>query len=422
MLINNLAHEVISNNTIAETLYNQPEIKRGLREANGNRVIAGLSRISFISGEGKGCLKYRGINIFDLISQFSDDQRFCFERVLFLLFIGRLPNNAELFTLREYIIEHQVISSDFFHILTGLKSKNVMNKLQTAVSALYGEDNNPDSNDAFDNMLKAVSIIAKMPSIIAYTYLTSYQKAPTYMQPKAELSLAENLLYIFHQGTLPNPEDSHLLDLCFILHAEHGGGNNSSFTAHVLTSTGTDIYSTLAASIGSLKGPLHGIANQKVMEMIVNIQENCSDPQNITSLKAYITKILKKEAYDHTGKLYGLGHAVYTLADPRAEVLKKAATKIAQKKGRNAILQLYFNIEKIAPELFKEITGKQKFLAPNVDFYSGLVYDCLGLPKEIFTPVFAMARTAGWCAHRIEEILCGKRIIRPGYRYIDSSK
>lgn len=426
-LLVDLKPDLIETNTLNPDYYAQYDVKRGLRNADGSKIIAGLTAISSITGVEirdnqtvpvEGRLLYRGINIFDIVRQMPIYTRYKFERVMFLLFLGRWPNEEELNRWLGYFEKNRIVNQTFINMVKILKSKNVMNRLQTAVSALYGEDDDPDNNDPLENLYKSVALISKLPQIVAYSYLGAYSDNPNYLAPRADLSCAENFLYMLWEGRVPSPIEAHLLDMCLVLHAEHGGGNNSSFTTHVVTSSGSDIYSTIAAAIASLKGPLHGIANQKVMDMIEDIKTHVSDWRDESCIKAYLNEILTGKAFDHSGKIYGLGHAVYTLSDPRGLILKEEARVLAKEKNRLEELTLYFNIERLAPSVFDEIKPGEKYLAPNVDFYSGLVYDCLGLPKEVYTAVFALARSAGWCAHRIEEILSGKRIIRPSYKYV----
>jgi len=293
-----------------------------------------------------------------------------------------------------------------------------MNKLQTGVSALFGYDEHANDLDPFENFLKATRLLAQMPLIVAYSYLSAYKDNPTFVSPEPDMSIAEAFLYVINEGKQPTQEEAHILDISLILHAEHGGGNNSTFTTYVVTSSGSDIYSTLAAAIASLKGPLHGSANKKVMDMMADIKAHVSDWTNREEVGNYLRKIIRKEAHDKSGKLFGLGHAVYTKSDPRAVVIKSLATTFAKEKGREDEMTLYTIIAEDGPEIFQEEKGSDKVIAPNVDFYSGFVYTCLGIPEEIYTPIFAMARACGWCAHRIEENLSGKRIIRPGYKFV----
>jgi citrate synthase len=427
-IFSELGPEIVNANSIPQDLYEKYEVKRGLRDKDGSGVRAGLTKISAVMGNRKaewdtipieGELLYRGVNIRDIMESFGPDSRHCFERVVFLLLVGCVCSEAQLNTLETYIGSHmslpEVITQN---IIEGLPGKNVMNKLQTCISALYGYDQDPDALDSYENFIKSLNLIAKFPTIIAYAYLTASKPNPKFVAPKPEYSLAENFLYMLREGTPASAMEAHILDLCLVLHAEHGGGNNSTFTTHVISSTNSDIYSAIVGSLGSLKGPLHGAANQKVMEMMANIANHVKDWNNVDELSAYLTQIIEKKANDKSGKIYGLGHAVYTLSDPRAILLKEHAENLAKSKGREKELKLYYNVEKLGPELFQKIKGDKKVISANVDFFSGFVYDCLGIPEPVYTAMFAMARVAGWCAHRIEENISGKRIIRPGYKFV----
>lgn len=420
---------LIQNNSIDEGIYANYDVKRGLRNKDGSGVIAGLTRISSVIGARQidggverveGILKYRGITIEDLVGQFNEKSRYCFETVMFQLLTGLMPTPVQLEELKTYINAHKNIPDEVRdHIIKGLPSKDVMNKLQNSVCALYSFDQDPDSNDAYENLLKAIQLAAKFPTIIAYSYLAAYKKAPKFVTPTDNMSLAEGFLYMLNEGKEAATYDAHILDLCMVLHAEHGGGNNSAFATYVVTSSGSDIYSSIAAAIGSLKGPLHGAANSKVMKMMDDIKAHMGQKwDDLKKLRDYLKNILDKKAYDYTGKIYGLGHAVYTKSDPRAILLLEHAKKLAKKYNREDELQLYINIATEGPIVFQELKGFEKVIAPNVDFFSGFVYDCLGIPKEIYTPIFAMSRVVGWSAHRIEETLSGKRIIRPGFKYV----
>ncbi len=424
-----IRQDVITNNTIEEPVYADYDVKRGLRNKDGSGVIAGLTRISSVIGARQidgmverveGILKYRGVTIEDIIDQFNDDSRFCFETVSFLLLTGKMPNAKELDELKTFFSTNRHLPDEILtHVIKGLPSKDIMNKLQNSVCGLYGFDADPDSNDPFENFLKSLALTAKIPTIIAYSYLAAHKKTPKFVAPNADMSLAEGFLYMLAEGKKPSVLEAHVLDLCMVLHAEHGGGNNSAFATYVVTSSGSDIYSAITAAIGSLKGPLHGAANSKVMKMMTDIKEHLGKNwDDLPKLRKYLSALLQKKAYDQSGKIYGLGHAVYTKSDPRAIILLKRAKLLAKKVKREDELNLYINIAQEGPKEFQKLKGHEKTIAPNVDFFSGFVYDCLGIPKEIYTPIFAMARVVGWSSHRIEEILSGKRIIRPGFKYV----
>lgn len=425
-----LAHlkdEIITNNSIPNEKYTEFEVKRGLRNADGSGVLAGLSRISSVVGVQKvdhdsipvdGVLKYRGVSLIDFIADLGKSD-YRFEQTAFFLLVGRKATKDEFEAFNKRLHQQRELP-DFVvdHAIKGIPSKNIMNKLETAISALYAADSDPDSLDPYENFMKAISLTAKVPKIIAYAYLTAFKPGAPLVNVSDDVSIAEAFLTILHEGKKPTALEIEILDLCLLLHAEHGGGNNSTFATYVTTSSGTDIYSSMVAALASLKGPLHGSANKMVMEMMDDIKAHVKDWASDAQLTKYLTKIINKEVHDKSGKIYGLGHAVYTKSDPRAIVLKEKAVELAKAKGREDELNLYFAIEKRGPELFEELKGSKKVIAPNVDFFSGFVYDCLGLPEEIYTAIFAMARVVGWAAHRIEENLSGKRIIRPGYKYI----
>lgn len=426
--LNDLKDTIVKNNTIPLEKYEEFEVKRGLRNRDGSGVLAGLSRISSVIGARTvdfkresvdGELNYRGHNITELAELFKPEDRYVFERAAYLLLVGEIPNAEQLAAFNDEIAKQRQLPDYILeHVIKGVPSKNVMNKLQTATSALYANDEDPDTIDPFENFKKSISLLAKMPIIIAYSYLAAYKKDPKFVTAPASMSLAEAFMYVLNEGKEATPFETQILDLCMAIHAEHGGGNNSTFTTYVITSSYSDIYCTMAGAVASLKGPLHGSANNKVMDMMEAVKANVKDWNNKAEIKAYLKQIMEKKAHDKSGKIYGLGHAVYTKSDPRAVVLKEYAKKLANLKKRGDEMQLYFNIEELGPELFSEEKGDKKVISPNVDFFSGFVYDCLNLPNELYTPIFAMSRTAGWCAHRIEEILSGKRIIRPGYKYV----
>ena len=421
--------ELIQNNTIDPSLYQKYEVKRGLRNQDGSGVLAGLTQVSSVVGfhnlEGElipveGDLKLRGVSLQALIDQFQKTDRFQFEATCFLLLVGRMPTKDELSQFSKYIANHRELPDSIItNVIKGIPSKNIMNKLQTAISALYAYDDAPETIDPYSDFLKSVQIIAKLPLIVAYSYLSAYGNGDAqFLAPPSDYSQAEAFLYCLNNGTPPNPFEAHVIDLALVLHAEHGGGNNSTFTTYVVSSSQSDIYSTLAAAIASLKGPLHGSANRKVMDMMADIKANVSNWIDKKEVCNYLAQLVQKKAGDLSGKLYGLGHAVYTKSDPRATVIKALAEQVAADHNRTDEFQLYNLIAQEGPSVFNKVKQSSKVISPNVDFYSGFVYDCLGIPAEIYTPLFAMARAAGWCAHRIEEGLSGKRIIRPGYKFV----
>lgn len=422
-----LSDEFISNNTVPDEYFKTYDVKRGLRNADGSGVLAGLSRISSVVGHEKqgdtmvpveGKLFYRGTRLTELVNSHFKPGRL-FEQSMFLLLVGRLPNDSELDELSVFLSENRHLSPKIVdNVIKAIPSKSVMNKLQTVVSALYTEDNTADDVDAMTDFKRALRITAQMSVAAAYAYLAAFVPGATFVQPKPEMSMAEAFLYVLRQGELPSQLEVDTLDLCLVLHAEHGGGNNSSFTTYVVSSSGTDIYSAIAAAIGSLKGPLHGGANKKVMDMMEHIKGNVSKWSDRNEVSAYLAKIVNKDAFDNSGKIYGLGHAVYTKSDPRAVIIKSKAAELAEVKGRSDEYGLYLAIEEYGPQVFADEKGSDKIIAPNVDFFSGFVYDCLGIPPEVYTPMFAMARVVGWSAHRIEGNLSGPRVIRPAYKGI----
>ncbi len=426
--LENLKEKIIKNNTIDQELYNKFDVKRGLRNQDGSGVLAGLSHISSVVGTQKkesdilpieGILKYRGIKLTDIMTNHIDSHHFNFEKIAFLLLVGEFPSDEEFDAFKHYMDNNRQLPTKIItNIIEQLPGKNIMNKLQTCISALYNFDENPDSLDPFDNFLKATRVIAKLPLILSYSYLASYKENFKLIPAEPKMSSAEAFLHTLFEGQAIDPMQAHIMDMCLILHAEHGGGNNSTFSMKVVSSSGTDIYSAIAASVASLKGPLHGAANSQVMTMIDDIKQHVSDITNSSELENYLEKIVRKEAGDKTGKIYGLGHAVYTKSDPRALAIKHLAEKISIEKNKQKEYQMYLLIEELGPKVFSKIKGSSKIISPNVDFFSGFVYDCLNIPVNLYTPLFAMARCVGWCSHRIEESLSGKRIIRPGYKYV----
>ena len=418
----------IKNSTIDNELYKKYDVKRGLRDVNGNGVLTGLTEISdirsfeYVDGVKTPCngkLSYRGYDIKDLINGISCDSRFGFEETAYLLLFGELPTQSELTEFEGVLSSYRTLPKSFVRdIIMKAPSTDMMNSLARSVLTLYTYDDN--ANDiSIENVLRqCLQLIARFPLLAVYGYQAHKyyhgEQSLFIHVPDKQLSTAENILHLLRDDSKYTALEAKVLDLALILHAEHGGGNNSSFTTHVVTSSGTDTYSAVAAALGSLKGPRHGGANIKVVQMFDNIKENV-DIKDKAALKDYLVKILDKEAFDKSGLIYGMGHAVYSVSDPRAEVLKKCAKDLSVEKNCTDEFELYETVAELATEIIAEKRKIYKGVSPNVDFYSGFVYRILGLPCELFTPIFAVARIAGWSAHRIEEIENAGKIIRPAY-------
>ena len=429
--LSELAKMASKNDIINPKLYEKYDVKRGLRDVNGNGVVCGLTEISEIQAFKKdkdgtkhpteGQLYYRGIEIRELVKGVSG-RRFAFEEAAFLLLFGSLPTQHQLQRFCELLADFRFLPVAFVRdIIMKAPSRDMMNMLARCVLSLYSYDPKPDDISKKNVLRQSLQLIAQFPLLAVYS-----QKAYRYYhsdeslfihKPRKELSTAENILYMLRDDCSYTALEAEVLDLCLILHAEHGGGNNSTFTTHVVTSSGTDTYSSVAASLGSLKGPKHGGANIKVCEMFDNIKENVPTFDR-GKLKDYVARILDKDAFDHTGLVYGMGHAVYSLSDPRADILKTFAEKLAAEKHMEEEYEMRKYVAQAAAELIAEKRRIYKGVSPNVDFYSGFVYDMLGLPRELYTPFFAVSRIVGWSAHRIEEITNGGKIIRPGYQAV----
>ncbi|MCD6323456.1 MAG: citrate/2-methylcitrate synthase [Clostridiales bacterium] len=420
------------NNNILPSLYNKYEVKRGLRNSNGTGVLVGLTEIGDVHGyimdenekvPVEGRLSYRGIDVDEISKGFITENRFGFEETIYLLLFGELPNHVELDKFKGLLGLSRYLPDGFLEdMILKAPSNDIMNKLARSVLVLYSYDENPDDTSIVNILRQSMELIARFPALIAYGYQA---KAYHYMNkslvihtPDLELSTAENILKMSRASGEYTKVEAEILDLMLVLHAEHGGGNNSAFTAHVVSSSGTDIYSAVAAAVGSLKGPRHGGANIRVNRMMKEIKSNVKDWSSDKEVADYLKKILKKEAYDRTGLIYGIGHAVYTKSDPRSAILKRRAEELAKTTGKMEEFSLYKSIERLAPIVFKEVRNNDKDLCANVDFYSGFVYEMLGIPKDLFTPLFATSRIAGWCAHVVEEVLNGGRIIRPAYKSV----
>lgn len=434
--ISALAKIAAENNNIDPAMYDKYDVKRGLRDKNGKGVLCGLTEISEVtSWEEKdgirtpvpGVLCYRGYNVKDIARNCVAENRFGFEETVYLLLFGKLPDKDELSEFCAMLAEFRVLPRNFVRdVVMKSPSKDMMNMLARCVLNLYSYDPDPD-NVLLTNVLRqSLQLIAQLPMISAYSY-RAYRYYNTndgslvIHKPVPEYSTAQNVLHILRKDSCFTDLEAKVLDICLILHADHGGGNASTFTTHLATSTGTDTYSTTAASLGSLKGPKHGGANIKVMQMLKNIKENVKK-RSESNIYEYVRKIINKQAFDRTGLVYGIGHAVYTLSDPRAEVLKIYAAKLAEEKGLGDEFELYDNVAKAASKLICEQKNINKPVNPNVDFYSGFVYSMLNLPESLYTPLFAIARIAGWSAHRMEELVSGGKIIRPAYSCVSDRR
>ncbi len=429
-LLENLCASYRENNQIRNELFTRYGVKRGLRNSDGTGVLAGITKLGNVHGyvlnEGErepihGHLTYRGYDLFDLIMGFEQEDRFGFEEVGYLLLCGALPNKSSLLDFQETIGHERELPDNFTEdVIMRAPSKDIMNKLASATLALYSYDPNPDDTSLPNLMRQGVSLMAKFPVIISHAYQAKrryFDNASMYLHvPDFSKSTAENILGLIRSDGVYTHEEAMLLDRCLIIHAEHGGGNNSAFTARVTSSSGTDTYAAISAAVSSLKGPRHGGANVKVAEMLDDIKENVEDWEDEEELYAHLCKILRGEAGDGSGLVYGMGHAIYTLSDPRAVILKSAARPLAEKKGYLQEFDLIERIERLTPRAFAEVKGSDKVMCANVDLYSGFVYKMLDIPREMFTPLFATARIIGWMAHRMEEITTGGRIIRPAYK------
>lgn len=425
------------NNFIDPEISEKLGVKRGLRNADGTGVLAGLTNICDVIGYQRdennniipidGKLIYRGIDLNDIVNESITQDRFLFEEVAWLLLFGSLPNKETLDNFRRILETHRELPDGFAETqIMAAPSPNLMNKMARSVLAMYSYDEEAE-NTSLENVIKqSINLIAEMPSMMVYAYQTkkhAYDHESLYFHyPKPGLSTAENILAMYRLDQNYTREEARLLDLCMIVHADHGGGNNSAFTTRVLSSTGTDTYSAIASAILSLKGPKHGGANLMVMKQLDEILANVKDVHSDEEMKDYLTKIINKEAGDHSGLIYGIGHAVYTKSDPRAQILKKHSKDLAYEKGMQREYDCLCQIEKLAPVVFKELKSSTKNVCANVDLFSGLVYRILGISEELFTPIFAISRVAGWCAHRMEEVEFANRIIRPAYKYVGDEK
>lgn len=417
-------------NSIPSHYYTDYNVKKGLRNADGTGVLAGFTSVGEVHGyvmdEGNkspvpGKLRYRGISIEDIVDACTKERRFGFEETAFLLLFGFLPDKELLDDFTQLLARKRSLPGDFTEdMIFKAPSKNIMNKLGRSVLALYSYDDNPDDISIPNLLRQSIDLIARFPVLVADAYSCKRHyfdgESLVLHNPSTELSAAENFLYMIRPDKQFTREEAEALDLAMILQAEHGGGNNSAFTVRVLSSSGTDTYSAISASVGSLKGPKHGGANDKMLSQMDEIMANVSNWEDDNEVADYLRKILHKEAGDGKGLIYGIGHAVYTISDPRAVILKKRAEQLAESTGYQKEFELYSRVERLAPDVFREFKGIDQEMCANVDFYSGFVYRMLKLPQELYTPIFAMSRIVGWSAHRIEEIMTNKKIIRPAYK------
>lgn len=422
----NLLKLLKENSYIAPELYEKNNIKRGLRNSDGTGVLVGATRVASVEGyeiiDGKktpteGTLLYRGIPINDIVEGIEKDKRFGFEEVIFLLLFGQLPDKKNLNDFTNLINNSMHLPKFFLEdVILKVPSPNVMNLMQRVVLALYAYDDNPEDLSIENQLDEAISIISKIPLIMAYAYMSKkhyHDKESLILhRPLVDGSIAENVLHLTRANSEFTRTESELLDLCLMVHAEHGGGNNSAFSTHVVSSSGTDIYSSISTAIGSLKGPKHGGANFMVESMVADLKNTAGDWTKRKNVEKYLVDILNKNAFDKKGLIYGMGHAIYTKSDPRAVLLKKKLASVAKMQGIKEEFELLNNIEEISKDLFME--KKNIEICANVDLYSGLVYRSLGIDRDLYTPIFALARTAGWCAHRLEQVQDSK-IIRPAY-------
>ena len=424
------------NNSIDPTLFTQYNVKRGLRDKNGTGVLAGLTTISEIKSyeetpEGRvpcpGILRYRGINIHDLVGGCIRENRFGFEEVAYLLLFGQLPNAEELAEFIDVIATMRTLPTNFVRdVIMKAPSKDIMNSLTRSILTLAAYDDTTGIMTQENALRQALLLISCLPMLAVYAYqaYNHYEKFDSLYihRPDPNLSTAENILRLLRPDMQYTALEAKVLDIALILHMEHGGGNNSSFTTHVVTSSGSDTFSVIAAALCSLKGPKHGGANIKVVQMMNDLKKNVTDVQDEAAVRAYLEKLVSKEAFDQKGLIYGMGHAVYSVSDPRAEVFKGFVKDLAVEKGRNEDFALYSLVDRLAPQVIAERRKIYKGVSTNVDFYSGFVYSMLDIPLELYTPIFAMARVVGWSAHMLEELTNVDKIIRPAYKSVSQTK
>ena len=431
-LLHELSESFRMHNQLPPDLFTRYRIKRGLRNADGTGVLVGASHLGNVHGyivnEGErepieGRLTYRGYNVYDLIHGLEQENRFGFEEIGYLLMCGKLPSRRQLAEFQHTIGLERALPDNFTEdMIMRAPSRDIMNKLASATLALYSYDANPDETTVENIMRQGISLMAKFPVIISHAYQAKrryFDNDSMFLHvPDPNRSTAENILHLIRPTGEFNDDEAKLLDRCLILHAEHGGGNNSSFTVRVTSSSGTDTYSAIAAAVSSLKGPRHGGANLRVVKQFEEMKENIHNWKDETEVGNYLRKILNKEAGDGSGLIYGMGHAVYTISDPREVILKQRAKHLAYEKGFEEEYNMLCSIERLAPGIFAEEKGSSKPVCANVDLFSGLIYNMLGISEDLYTPLFAIARVPGWCAHRVEEVIFANRIIRPAYKYL----
>lgn len=432
-MIEKLSSRAVLNDPINPDLYEKYDVKRGLRNANGTGVLVGLTRIGDVVGYEIGAngekipvpgrLMYRGYDVVDLVKDAESHDDYCYEQCAYLLLMGELPTKEELQNFRDFLGSVRSLPPNFTEdMIMKAPSQDIMNKLARGVLASYSYDDNPEDRSVPNIMRQCIELISRFSTLAAYGYQARrryYENQSMFIHnPIPALSTAENFLHLIRPDGKYTKLEAQVLDLALIIHAEHGGGNNSSLTVHVVSSADTDTYSAIAAAVGSLKGRRHGGANIRVVEMMDEIKENVKDWSSEKEIRDYLYKIAKKQAFDNTGLIYGMGHAVYTISDPRALLLREKAKQLAEEKGCLEEFNLYRTIEQVAPEILMEVHHSDKRICANVDLYSGFVYSMLNIPRELFTPIFAISRIAGWSAHRIEEIVAGGRIYRPAYKNV----
>lgn len=435
-VLSKLVEKALKNNLICDEAYAKNHVMRGLRHPNGTGVLVGLTDVGAVEGyvlvdnvkvASEGKLYYRGIDLEALVQGFQQEARRGYEETAYLLLFGELPNAHELEQFKTLLDDERQLPPAFTeNMILKNPSNDIMNKLQRSVLVLYSFDNRPDDTDVENLIRQSIRLIAQFPTIIAYGYQAKahYFKGESLVihPPKRGVGTAENILHMIRLDSQYTETEAEVLDLCLVIHAEHGGGNNSAFATHVVSSSGTDTYSVITAALGSLKGPKHGGASGKVKAMVDDIIAHCSNWKEETALEDYLKTILSKQAFDGSGLIYGMGHAVYTISDPRVKLLKEKAYQLAAEKSAMDLFNLYQGIEHLAGKLLNEKRGSRAMICANVDLYSGFVYSLLKIPEDLFTPLFAAARISGWCAHRIEQILSDPKIMRPAYISIGNER